>query len=292
MKARGWAVLLLAGACTPRAVPPPGLVAPPVLRPPEPPRDGDFGFQGALMQGGVAIGQVPPGTRAVTLDGAPLMLAPDGRFLIGFGRDAPPTATIEATLVGGDRIRAVMRIAARNWRVESIPGLRQPGTPSPEYEAIRSAELARIRAARATPSARVNWRERFVWPVTGRISGVYGSQRILGGVPRDPHYGVDVARPTGTAVVAPAGGVIVLASPPRFSLEGNMVLIDHGHGLVSALMHLSRVDVVVGQTVRQGDAVGAVGATGRATGPHLHWGLTWGAVRVDPALLAGPMPAI
>ena len=284
---------LVAAACAsrPPAPEPVTLVAPPILRPPEPARDGEFAFQGALTQGGFAIGQAPPGALAVTLDGVARPLAIDGRFLVGFGRDAPLTARVEARLADGARVTQTLRIASRAYRVETIPGLARPSRTDPAYEARRSREVATIRAARATPSPLTHWAERFAWPVTGRISGVYGSQRILGGVPGSAHAGVDIARPAGTPVRAPAGGVVTLASPPRFSLEGEMVFIDHGHGLVSSLMHLSRVDVVLGQRVTQGQVIGAVGATGRATGPHLHWGLTLAETRLDPALAAGPMPA-
>lgn len=293
-----FALTLAVAACAaPRPAPTPAPattpVAVPILRPPEPPRDGDFAFQGALTQGGTAIGQAPPGTTAIAIEGASIPLTPDGRFLVGFPRDAFPTATIIATLADGSRIRARPRIAPRTWRTERIDGLpaRPPSTPSAEYERIRSAETAAMRAARArTSPTETHWLERFVWPATGRISGVYGSQRILSGVPRSPHYGVDIARPTGTPIVAPAGGTVVLASPPRFSLEGNLLLLDHGHGLVSAFLHLSRIDVTVGQRVAQGQRLGAIGSTGRSTGPHLHWAMTWREVRVDPQLLVGPMP--
>ena len=268
--------------------PPPEPVA--IQRPVERVEPREFAFQGALTQGGVAIGQAPPHASAIFLDGHAVPLAPDGRFLIGFGRDAKPTVIVEALLPGNVRARQTVNITARQWQIESIPSLhRGTGQPSPAYEAIRAAEVHRIHAARATPSTLMNWTERFVWPVTGRIAGVYGSQRILGGVAGSPHAGVDIARPAGTPVVAPAGGRIVLASPPRFSLEGNMVFIDHGHGLVSIMMHLSRIDVHEGQLVRQGDTIGAVGMTGRATGPHLHWAMSWGEVKVDPQLLVPPL---
>jgi len=289
----GLALALMAAGCAERPAarppaPPPPVQAVPILRPIERVEPREFAFQGALTQGGIAIGQAPPGARAVFLDGESVPISPDGRFLIGFGRNAKPTAIVEALLPDGVRARQTINIAPRVWRVESIPQLHRapPGAPiDPAAAARRAAEVERIHAARAHASDLMNWTERFVWPVTGRIAGVYGSQRILGGVPSAPHFGVDIARPAGTPVHAPAGGRIVLASPPRYSLEGNMVFIDHGHGLVSILLHLSRVDVVVGQHVRQGDTIGAVGMTGRATGPHLHWAMSWGEVKVDPQLL-------
>ena len=164
------------------------------------------------------------------------------------------------------------------------PAWRGPRCPDAEFEARRPAELAKLKAARAGVTAADGWSQPFTWPASGRVSGVYGSQRILGGVAAAPHAGVDLAVPAGTPVVAPAAGIVRLAEGP-FTLEGNVVLLDHGYGLISAFLHLSRIDVAAGQYLRQGERIGLSGATGRATGPHLHWGMTWGPVRIDPALL-------
>ena len=280
--------LLVMTACSAPAPPPPPPAPTPV---PVVERivDGSFDFRGAIVQGGLAVGQAPEGTVAVTLDGQPTRLDAERRFLVGFGRDAPGTALVEARLRDGTRVRQALRVTPRTWQIERIPSLRQSTTPDPEYEKLRSAELARIRSARSVVSDATGWTERFDWPARGRISGVYGSQRILGGVPRNPHAGVDVAAPTGTPVLAPAGGIVVLASPPRFSLEGNLLILDHGNALFSSFLHLSRVDVKPGERVRQGQRIGAIGATGRATGPHLHWAMSWGEVRVDPQLLVPPI---
>lgn len=253
---------------------------------------GDFAFEGALTQGGMAIGRAPAGTVAVTLDGRPVALAADGHFVIGFPRDAASSATVIARTGDGRLIRQVVTVAPRVWQIESIPGLNGTSKPDPEYEKIREAELARIKAAREVRSQTDGWEEHFVWPVTGRISGIYGSQRILGGVPHSPHFGVDIARPAGTPIAAPADGVVVLAGPPKFSLEGNLLIIDHGMGVNTAYLHLSRIDVKVGDRVKQGQIVGAIGMTGRATGPHLHWAMNWGDVRLDPALVVPPMPGM
>lgn len=280
---------MLLVSCTTPAPPPP-----PPAPPPPPPVverivDGSFDFRGAIVQGGLAVGQAPAGTTAVTLDGQPTRMDSARRFLVGFGRDAADTALVEARLADGTRVRQTLRVAPRTWQIERIPSLRQSTTPDPEYEKLRAAEVARINAARSAVSDATGWTERFAWPATGRISGIYGSQRILGGVPRNPHAGVDVAAPTGTPVAAPASGIVVLAAPPAFSLEGNLLIIDHGNRLFSSFLHLSRIDVKVGDRVAQGQRVGAIGATGRATGPHLHWGMSWGEVRVDPQLLVPPM---
>lgn len=266
-------------------------MAAPPAPPPERIVDGSFDFRGAIVQGGLAVGQAPEGTLSVMLDGKPTRLDEQRRFLVGFGRDAPGTALVEARLADGTRLRQALRVTPRTWQIERIPSLRQRTTPDPEYEKLRNEELARIRTARAVVSDAAGWTERFDWPATGRISGIYGSQRILGGVPRNPHAGVDVASPVGTPVKAPAAGIVVLASPPKFSLEGNLLIIDHGNALFSSFLHLSRIDVKPGDRVTRGQRVGAIGATGRATGPHLHWAMSWGEVRVDPQLLVPPMQA-
>ncbi len=241
---------------------------------------------GRLTQGGIVFGTAPPGTVRVTVDGAPVRLTGDRRFLAGFGRDAPPQTTLVATLADGSRDVRVVPVAARQYAIESIPSLRQPppdAPPDPVYDARRAVELGEIRYARAGDSDETGWTQAFAWPTHGRVSGVYGSQRILGGVPKAPHLGLDVAAPPGAPVTAPAAGIIRLAHGP-FLLEGNLVMLDHGHGLVSAFLHLSRIDVKEGQHVALGERLGLVGMTGRATGPHLHWALNWRAARLDPGL--------
>ena len=293
------ALILLAAACAPTTPSPPpspaALPTPPAAQAPRaaPARvvDGDFAFRGKITQGGLAVGRAPRGTRELTLDGRRLRVDPDGRFLIGFGRDAPGFAVVEAKLADGTIVRVNLRIAPREWKIERIPSLRQNLAPNPAYEKLRTEELDRIKAARAINAQSSGWTEQFGWPVKGRISGIYGSQRILGGVPMNFHGGFDIAAPSGTPIVAPASGVVVLAGPPKFSLEGNLLMLDHGNGLVSSFLHLSRVDVALGDRVAKGQRIGAIGMTGRATGPHLHWGMSLGATRVDPQLLLPPMDA-
>ncbi len=241
---------------------------------------------GRLTQGGIVFGTAPPGTVSVTVDGAPVRLTGDRRFLAGFGRDAAPTATLVARFADGTTDRREVPVAPRHYQIESIPSLRQPppdAPPDPEYDARRARELAEIRDARAGDSDETGWQQAFAWPAHGRISGVYGSQRILGGVPKAPHLGLDVAAHAGEPVTAPADGTVRLAHGP-FLLEGNLVMLDHGHGLVSAFLHLSRIDVREGQHVARGERLGLVGMTGRATGPHLHWALSWRSARLDPGL--------
>ncbi|WP_230771354.1 M23 family metallopeptidase [Sphingomonas sp. Leaf4] len=264
------------------AFPPPAIVQPA----PVPAID----LTGTPGQGAVLTGRAPAGTTALTLDGTPVRLAPDRAFVIAFDRDAGPAATLIATLADGRRITRTLAIAPRTWRIERLPTLPRVSQPSAEFQRRRAPELAQIAAARTRASDSGGWRQRFVWPATGRISGLFGSQRIYAGEPGAYHSGVDVARPTGTPIVAPADGVVILAAPAPFTLEGNLLMIDHGMGLNSAFLHLSRIDVKPGDRVRQGQPIGAIGATGRATGPHLHWGMKWNDARIDPLLLAGPMP--
>jgi murein DD-endopeptidase MepM/ murein hydrolase activator NlpD len=184
-----------------------------------------------------------------------------------------------------------LQIATRQYEIQKVEGLPQNlVTPSAEEEARIAREQAEVTQARTLDLDEPLFESKFIWPALGPISGVYGSQRILNGTPRAPHYGVDVAAPEGSPVVSPADGLVTFAKPDLL-LTGGTLIIDHGHGLSSTFLHLSRIDVKVGQRLHQGDLVGAVGATGRATGPHLHWGMNWFDVRVDPALVVGPMPA-
>jgi murein DD-endopeptidase MepM/ murein hydrolase activator NlpD len=249
-----------------------------------------FVLEGVAGQGGVLRGTVPAGTTRLTFDGQAIPVAPDGRFIVAFDRDAGAAATLVATLYDGQPIVQTLSVAPRAWRIERLDRLAKFPVPSADFQRRRPAELAQIAAARHADSATIGWSQRFIWPVTGRISGLFGSQRIYRGEPGAYHSGVDVARPTGTPVIAPADGVVILAAASPFTLEGNLLMIDHGMGLNSAFLHLSRIDVAVGEHVRQGEQIGLIGATGRATGPHLHWGMKWRDARIDPLLIAGPMP--
>ena len=243
---------------------------------------------GAPMQGGLVSGMAPAGTAELRLDGVPVRLAADGRFLLGFDRDHGASAILEAKLADGRILALPIAISPRRWAVERINLPQRPSAATEQYLRLRARELARIEAARALDLPAEGWRQQFIWPARGRISGSFGSQRIYQGVPAAFHSGVDIAAGAGAPVVAPADGVVVLAGPPAFSLEGNLVIIDHGMGLNSAFLHLAATHVREGQTIRQGQAIGIVGKSGRATGPHLHWSVKWNSARLDPARLAGP----
>ena len=247
-------------------------------------------LSGEMTQGGWARGVAPAGTAALTLNGVQIALAPDGRFLIAFDRDAGPRAELVARLTDGRAITRILTISPRAWTIERLPIGPRPGAePSEEFARRRAIELARINAARAIDTGAQGWRQPFIWPVKARVSGMFGSQRIYNGTPGAYHSGVDIAQPIGTPVVAPADGVVILAAESPFTLEGNLLMIDHGMGLNSAFLHSSQLLVREGDRVKQGQPLGRIGATGRATGPHLHWSIKWRDARLDPILFTGPM---
>lgn len=200
--------------------------------------------------------------------------------------------TVQLAAGCGEREIAIT-VAPGAWDIQSVNASITGGVTSAEFQARRGGELASIAAARdrMRPDSSEGWRQAFVWPVVARISGRFGSQRIYRGTPGSYHSGVDLAAPAGTPYVAPADGVVILAASDPYTLEGNLLLVDHGMGLNSAFLHSQRLLVKVGDVVRRGQPIGIVGATGRASGPHLHWGLKWNEARLDPiALLDLPNP--
>jgi murein DD-endopeptidase MepM/ murein hydrolase activator NlpD len=256
---------------------------------PAPAFQAEVRLDGMPTQGALVRGRASPPVTALILDDQPVTLAADGSFVLGFDRDAPAIAILKvrsarAGLSMTDERR--LRVAPRAWRLEQVDAAYRP----PGFDVRRPAELERIAAARAVATDAQGWRQAFRWPATGRLSGLFGAQRIYRGQPGGYHGGADVALPTGAPVTAPADGVVVLAAAAPFTLEGRLLMLDHGAGLSSAFLHLSRIDVREGEAVRQGQRIGAVGATGRATGPHLHWGVQWRGAKLDPLLVAGAMP--
>lgn len=246
----------------------------------------EFWISGAAVQGGLVIGRAPKGAGSVFLDDVALELSPDGFFLIGFDRDAPMQARLAAMLADGSKMERNITVALGNWRIENVAANITGGAKSSaEFQARRSAELAQITATRAVRSDSEGWRQSFIRPVSGRISGLFGAQRIYNGTPGSYHNGMDIAAARGQDFVAPADGVVTLAANDAFTLEGHLLMIDHGMGLNSAFLHASELLVKKGDVVRQGQVIGRVGATGRASGPHLHWGMKWNAARIDPKLL-------
>lgn len=249
-------------------------------------------LEGRLTQGGMVWGNVAPGS-AVTLDSDPLDVLADGTVFAGFGRDAATTSELVVSAEGGKCVQT-LQIARRDYNIQRVEGVPQETvTPPPErLERIRrERELVRVAKAQALqrPDLLQGALAGFEWPAVGPISGVYGSQRIYNGEPRSPHYGVDVAMPAGTAVLAPTAGVVTLAEPDLF-YSGGTIILDHGYRLSSSFLHLSKVLVEVGQEVKSGEVIGEIGSSGRATGAHLDWRMSWRAQRIDPQLLAPPMP--
>lgn len=248
-----------------------------------------FRIAGELTQGGWMRGQVPAGASTAVLGDVPLRIAPDGSFFAAFDRDEGPLLRLSATMRDGAVLDMPLVIAPRAWAIEHINVARRPGGVTDEaYQARRAGELERISAARALDNDSAGWRQGFIWPARGRISGRFGSQRVYRGEPAAYHSGLDIAGGAGTAFVAPADGVVVLAASDPFSLEGHLIIIDHGQGLNSAFLHSSEILVHNGQVVKQGDVLGRIGATGRASGPHLHWSIKWRDARLDPLLFLPP----
>ncbi|MEX2616945.1 MAG: M23 family metallopeptidase [Alphaproteobacteria bacterium] len=247
-------------------------------------------LHGRMTQGGLIRGRTEP--RAVAmLDGRTLRVSPNGDFIFGFNRDAPPKAILSVRLPDGTVTEKVLDVTPREYAIQRIDGLpAKMVTPPPEVLARIRAENEAIAAVRKSDRDATHFLGDWIRPADGPVTGVYGSQRILNGEPRQPHYGIDYAGPVGAPVVAPAPGVVVLARDDMYYTGGTLIL-DHGHGLTSAFLHLSRVEVKPGETVARGQRIGAIGATGRATGPHLDWRINWFDRRIDPALLLSPQPA-
>jgi len=208
-----------------------------------------------------------------------------GLVVFGVGRDEKNTIELEIRTVNKQQT-LVVPISLRQWKVERVDGL-PPSKVTPKSKQTLeriSREAKQVRTARNTKTLLDNFSSSFIMPAKGRISGVYGSQRVLNGEPKRPHFGLDIANKTGTPVIAPSDGKVLLAHPDMFYSGGTLV-IDHGFGISSTYIHLSSIDVKVGQQVKQGDLIAKIGASGRATGPHLDWRLNWFQTRLDPYLL-------
>lgn len=246
----------------------------------------DAGIPASLSQGGLVVARLPEVVQA-SVGGKPVRVGADGTLVFGAGRDEKGPLLVNLAYRDGRRETVRLQVTPRDWPVERVNGV-PPKTvnPPPDIAARIQREQAEVTAARDRDDDREDFLQGFIWPVQGRISGRFGNQRVYNGDPKSPHSGMDIAVPQGTAVKAPADGVVTFAKPGLY-LTGGTVLLDHGFGLSSNFLHLSRLDVKVGQHVRQGEVIGAAGMTGRATGPHVHWGFNWFGVRLDPLLLPG-----
>ena len=241
-------------------------------------------FPASVPQGALVFGKVPPGSQ-VRYRERLLRATGYGTVALGVGRDETGPLKVDVTLPSGRMEPVSIAVTPRDWPVEHVNGV-PPKTvnPPPEIAARIQREQALVTAARERDDERADFALPFQWPVQGRISGRFGNARVYNGQPGAGHSGMDIAAPDGTPVKAPAGGVVTFASPDLY-LTGGTVLLDHGHGVSSNFLHLSRIDVRVGDRIEPGQVIGAVGATGRATGPHLHWGMNWFDTRIDPLLV-------
>lgn len=243
-----------------------------------------YSLNGAFKQGGLIFGTVTPGSQ-VRLDQTDVQVSKDGLFLLGFGRLAEPESQLSITYPDGQQVSETLRIEKQDYKISRIDGLpKKKVTPNPEATKRIIADNTAVKNTRLKISDETFFASGFDWPAKGRISGVFGSQRILNGKPRSPHKGVDIAAPTGTLIVASADGVISLKHEDMY-LMGKTLMIDHGFGLQSIYIHMNEILVTEGQKVKKGDPVGKIGQSGRATGPHLHWGVSLKNVALDPLLL-------
>lgn len=241
-------------------------------------------WDGSWIEGAMVVGHTEPGA-TVEFKGEPVMVAADGTFVIGLHRDEDAEVSVRIVLASGESESWSWPVEQRDYRIQYVEGIAQNiMEPSQEDQDRIWRDVLATRDAKALRDDRMDFLADFDWPLLGRISGVYGSQRVYNGEPGTPHYGIDIAAPTGTPFVAPAPGVVTLAIPDMF-YSGGTVILDHGYGVSSSFLHMSKIDVSVGDVLQQGDLIGEVGATGRVTGPHLDWRMNWQDSRIDPELL-------
>ena len=245
-------------------------------------------LEGPRSQGTLLRGSVEPGSE-VRLNGDAVATTDAGRFAIGFGRDAELSHELVVIGPDGERSSRTIELEKRDYDIQRVEGVPQE-TVTPDEDALERirAEARRVSAARREQSRRDDFTGSWIWPVAGTVTGVYGSQRFYNGEPRQPHYGIDIAAETGRPVAAPAGGRVVLVEPDLY-FSGGTLILDHGYGVSSTFLHLSEIHVSEGDEVAQGESLGEVGASGRATGPHLDWRMNWQQERVDPMTVAPPL---
>jgi hypothetical protein len=247
--------------------------------------ENDLGMKEPLKQGGYYVGKVAVGDK-VTFHGERVKTSPDGYFVIGLSWKYKPVANIRVDHMAGGHTMYHLDVLPHDYEVEEVTGLPPKYVAPPKAVQERIAkDAADVRAVRAINSDLQNFREEMIWPVEGRISGRFGSHRILNGEPRSPHTGLDIAPGQGALIVAPLGGRVTLVSDQY--LTGNTMVIDHGHGISSVYAHMERAIAKEGDMVKQGDPIGTVGMSGRATGPHLHWGMNWCGKRLNAGVALG-----
>jgi len=249
-------------------------------------------FAGSLKQGSLIIGKAERGAQ-VMVNGAPVLVSPDGLFAFGFEYNQKKSTKIVAHFTDSTTETRELAPEARKYEVQSISGLpEQEAHPTePDILARIARENRMIVEARKRDSSGLAFSEPFDWPVSGIISSLFGSRRVLNGAPSSPHFGIDIAAPEGTPIHAPADGAVSLAEPD-FYLTGGTTVLDHGHGVFTIYIHQSALKTTAGDVVKRGGTIGLVGMKGRATGPHLHWGLNWFQMKLDPSLSTRtPAPA-
>ncbi|MFZ8199880.1 M23 family metallopeptidase [Alteromonas portus] len=248
----------------------------------------DVVLNGKFTQGALLRGQAPVGAK-VTLNGEPVQTNKDGKFVVGFEREAPLQQTLAVELDNGKKWQRDITLEKREYNIQRIDGLEQKMvTPPAEVTARIKQDNINVANARSGNTDLDALFTRFEWPAKGAITGVYGSQRILNGVPKWPHYGLDIANETGTPVYAPVDGVVTMADDLYYS--GNTLILDHGMRVFSTFLHMDTITVEVGDTVKQGEQIGTIGSTGRSTGPHLDWRINLGNIRLDPHTIMSGSP--
>lgn len=247
---------------------------------------GPLALDGQWQQGGLVIGRAPSGTQ-IWLNDQQLRVAASGEFVFGFNRDESESVLLRWQQ-GEERGQGALTVARRRYDIQRVNGVANKYVnPDPKVAARIKEDNRKVTAARSRDDARLDFLPGFIWPAQGRVSGVYGSQRIFNGEPRNPHFGLDIAAAEGAPVMAPAAGLVTLAEPDLY-FSGGTLIVDHGHGISSTFIHLSAIEVKPGQRVTQGQRIARVGSTGRSTAPHLDWRVNWFQVRLDPALLLAP----
>lgn len=249
----------------------------------------EIALTGEIKQGGLLVGKTLA-QNTVTLNGKAITVSKSGDYTFGFSRDDDKSYQLVITSVNGDRVEKTLTPEKRSYNIQRIEGIKKSiMQPNPKSVARARQDSKQVKTARKVASSLNYFAQGFIPPIEGTITGVYGSQRVYNGVPKNPHFGLDYAGNTGDPVKAPASGTVLLWVPDMFYSGGTMI-IDHGHGVSSTFLHLSNSYVKQGDTVKQGQVVAAVGKSGRATGPHLDWRINWFNVKIDPALVLKVKP--
>ncbi|MDA9647396.1 M23 family metallopeptidase [Candidatus Pelagibacter sp.] len=237
-------------------------------------------FKGKFLQGHFIVGITDPNAK-ILIGKKEVKVSKDGYFVFGLDRDRKFDLII-TKIIDGKKEVITKQVLKRKYNIQRIDGLEESKVTPPEsvYKRIKK-ENNTIGEARAIDSDLLFFKEKFIMPVEGIISGVYGSQRILNGKPRWPHYGIDIAAKQGTMIKSSGSGVVTMAEDDLY-YTGGTIIMDHGHGISTIYSHLENVLVSVGDQINQGDVIGTVGSTGRSTGPHLDFRINWFQTRLDP----------